>query len=294
MSVAVSNPLTMPLQRFRMESLLGYALVAAPVLLLVGLVLLPAAAAIVNSVLVMSGETSRFGLDRYTAFFGDSYSRANLWFTLWLTSASALTAVMLSLGIAVYLRFSSGRCASVVQALALFPLFVPSIIISFALIRFLGPNGLLQLLLEIIGITGYRTPYLTPLGPFIGFVWESIPLPVLILTAALAQVQNHAIEAARDLGGSTFRILFEIVLPQMGRSIVIAFALVFLGTISSYTIPYLLGPAAPEMMGPFMARTYGNLQDPDMAELQAVIVLGIAALAGLLYIAATRRRRPAA
>jgi ABC-type spermidine/putrescine transport system permease subunit I len=180
-----------------------------------------------------------------------------------------------------------------VQALSLFPLFVPSVIISFALMRFLGPNGLFQLMLEQVGIGGYRTPYLTPVGPFIGFVWESIPLPVLILTAALGQVSNHAVEAARDLGASSVRILTEILLPQIKRSLLIAFTLVFLGTIGAYTIPYLLGPAAPEMMGPFMARTIGDQQNPEVAELQAVIVLLVAGLAGLLYLLAIVRRRAA-
>jgi putative spermidine/putrescine transport system permease protein len=236
------------------EPLAGYALIAAPVIVLVALVLLPAAVAIANSLIVAAGGSTHFGLDRYQGFFTDAYSRANLWFTLWLTTASAVTAVALSLGIAIYLRFSTGRIAAVVQALALFPLFVPSVIISFALMRFLGPNGLFQLMLETIGISGYRTPYLTPVGPFIGFVWESIPLPVLILTAALGQVSNHAVEAARDLGGSSFRILREILLPQIGRSILIAFTLVFLGTIGAYTIPYLLGPAAPEMIRPSFRR----------------------------------------
>jgi putative spermidine/putrescine transport system permease protein len=277
-----------PLNR---EMLAGWALVAAPLLVLFLLVLLPAITAIVNSLLIASGETSRFGLDRYQAFFGDAYSLANLRYTILLTTTSSAAAVVISLGLALYLRFSSGRISAFIHALSLFPLFVPSVVISFALLRFLGPNGLLQLLLETVGIGGYRTPYLTPVGPFIGFVWESIPLPTLVLTAALGQVSSHALEAARDLGGGAMRIFREILLPQIQRSLFIAFALVFLGTIASYTIPYVLGPAAPEMMGPFMARTYSNLQEPETAEVQAVIVLAIAAIVGLLYTIASARGR---
>lgn len=273
-----------------LEQLTGYALVALPFCVLVALVLFPAASAIVNSVVIVSGESARIGLDKYTAFFADAYSRQNLLFTLVLTTLSCVTAVAISLGLALYLRFSKGWISAVVQALSLFPLFVPSVIISFALMRFLGPNGLFQLMLEQVGIGGYRTPYLTPVGPFIGFVWESIPLPVLILTAALGQVSNHAVEAARDLGASSLRILTEILLPQIKRSLLIAFTLVFLGTIGAYTVPYLLGPAAPEMMGPFMARTIGDQQNPEVAELQAVIVLLVAGLAGLLYLLAIVRR----
>jgi putative spermidine/putrescine transport system permease protein len=290
MSVALQATAAPPRRFEAREVFLGYALVAAPLAVLVALVLMPAALAVFNSLIVVSGTESHFGLGRYYAFFSDAYSRANLYFTLVITTLSSLVAVLLSVGIAIYLRFGTGRVTAFIHAMSLFPLFVPSVIISFALMRFTGPNGLLQMMLERIGISGYQTPYLTPTGPFIAFVWESIPLPVLILTAALSQVPLHAVEAARDLGGSSFRIFCEILLPQIFRALVTSFVLVFLGTLGSYTVPYLLGPAAPEMMGPYMARTYTELQDPDGAEVQAVIVLAIAAVAGLFYLLASRKQ----
>jgi ABC-type spermidine/putrescine transport system permease subunit I len=190
-----------------------------------------------------------------------------------------------SFGIALYLRFSAGRIATMIHGLSLFPLFVPSIIISYALVRFLGPNGLFQLLLEQVGFTQYRTPYLTPVGPFLAFVWENIPLPVLVLSAGLSQVSDHAVEAARDLGAKAPRILWEILLPQMRRSLLIAFALIFMGIIGAFTVPYMLGPPAPEMMSVFMQRTLGNLQDPASAQVQAVVLMLISSIVGGFYIA---------
>lgn len=263
------------------QALAGLALVALPVALLVALILLPTLRMITATVTLEGG----FGFDRYAAFFSDGYSMANLRYTINMTMSSALTALALSFGIALYLRFSSGRIATMVHALSLFPLFVPSIIISYALIRFLGPNGLFQLLLEQVGFTHYRTPYLTPVGPYLAFVWENIPLPVLVLSAGLTQVSDDAVEAARDLGARPLRILWEILLPQVRRSLLIAFALIFLGIIGAYTVPYMLGPPAPEMMGVYMQRTLGNLQDPEGAQVQAVVLMAIASVVGGFYIA---------
>jgi len=263
------------------QALAGLALVALPVALLLGLVLWPTLRMIAATVTLEGG----LGIDRYAAFFNDGYSMANLRYTLEMTLTSALTALVLSFGIALYLRFSSGRIATMIHALSLFPLFVPSIIISYALVRFLGPNGLFQLLLEQVGFTHYRTPYLTPVGPYLAFVWENLPLPVLVLSAGLTQVSDDAVEAARDLGARPLRILGEILLPQIRRSLLIAFALIFLGIIGAYTVPYMLGPPAPEMMGVFMQRTLGNLQDPDGAQVQAVVLMAIASVVGGFYIA---------
>ena len=269
------------------EGLAGLALVAAPIALLITFVAFPTVLMIFNTLREPQGG---FGTARYAAFFSDAYSVANLVYTLTITLVSCATALAISLGLALYLRFSSGRIATLIHALSLFPLFVPSVIISYALVRFLGPNGLFQLLLEQVGIHGYRTPYLTPVGPFIAFVWENLPLPVLVLSAGLTQVSDNAIEAARDLGGGALRILWEILLPQLRRSLLIAFALIFLGIIGAYTVPYLLGPPAPEMLGVFMQRTLGNLHRPEDAEVQAVVLMLISSVVGALYIATMLRQ----
>jgi putative spermidine/putrescine transport system permease protein len=266
----------------------GLALVAAPLVLLIGLVLVPTVS-MVASTFHVSGDGA-FSLAKYAAFFADDYSVENLRYTLVWTLISCVTALSISLGLALYLRFSEGRIATMIHALSLFPLFVPAIVISYAMVRFLGPNGLFQLLLEKVGVTGYTTPYLTPVGPYIAFVWESLPLPVLVLSAGLAQVSDHAIEAARDLGAGPVRIFSQILLPQLKRSLLIGFALIFLGVVGSFTVPYLLGPPAPEMMGVYMQRTLGNMR-PEEAQVQAVILMAVAAIVGGFYIATMLRNQ---
>jgi ABC-type spermidine/putrescine transport system permease subunit I len=261
--------------------LAGLALVALPVALLLTLTLWPTVSMVISTFAV----DGQMNASRYVYFFNDAYSMANLRYTMVQGLVSALTALAISFGIALYLRFSAGRIATMIHALSLFPLFVPSIIISYALVRFLGPNGLFQLLLEQVGFTHYRTPYLTPVGPFLAFVWEALPLPVLVLSAGLTQVSDHAVEAARDLGAGPIRILWEVLLPQVRRSLLIAFALIFLGIIGAFTVPYMLGPAAPEMMGVFMQRTLGNLHDTDAAQVQAVVLMVISSVVGGFYIA---------
>jgi ABC-type spermidine/putrescine transport system permease subunit I len=271
-------------KRITGENLAGLALVAAPLLVLVVLVLIPSLTMIASTFHVKTAAGSHLGLDRYAAFFADDYSVENLRYTVVWTLISALTAVVLALGLALYLRFSSGRIATMIHALSLFPLFVPGIIISYALARFLGPNGLFQLLLEQVGITGYVTPYLTPIAPYFAFVWENLPLPVLVISAGLTQVSDHSTEAARDLGAGALRILLEVVLPQITRSLVIAFCLVFIFVVGSFTVPVLLGPPAPEMMGVYIQRTLGELLQPDVAKVQAAILLAVSSIVGGLYL----------
>lgn len=274
------------------RGLIGLLLVALPVSLVGWLVIWPIISAVLRTVWRTSpdGEAD-FDLSSYIFFFSDAYSLNNLSLTLWTTAVCALLLLVVSLPIALYLRFTRGGIASYVQALAILPMFVPSIILAYALIRVLGPNGMVDLLLNFAGLPKLRTPYLTPWGPVIGLVWDNIPLTVLILLSGLGSVSNMAIEAARDVGASRLRVLRHIILPQITNSILVALSFAVLGIFSAFTLPYLLGPASPEMMGPFMQRTFRDLNDPVGAITQAVITFGFCIVFGLFYVRSVARNQ---
>jgi putative spermidine/putrescine transport system permease protein len=270
----------------------GLLLVAVPVLLVGWLVIWPIVSAIGRTIWRpgANGETG-FTLSSYAFFFSDQYSINNLTVTLWTTLMCAILLLAICLPIAIYLRFSAGRLPAYVQALAIFPMFVPSIILAYAFIRVLGPNGMVDILLNSVGLPKIRTPYLTPWGPVIGLVWDNIPLTVLILLAGLGNVANQAIEAARDVGANKLQVFWHIILPRISNSVLVAVSFAVLGIFSSFTLPYLLGPAAPEMMGPFMNRTFREVNDPLNAITQAVITFGFCIAFGLFYVRSVARNQ---
>jgi len=148
---------------------IGLLLVALPVLLIGWMVIYPIIAAVVTTIWQPDADNNYgFTLKTYQFFFSDGYSLANLYITLWTTVICAIFLVIICLPIALYLRFASGRLAAYVQGLAIFPLFVPSIILSYAFIRVLGPNGMVDILLNAVHLPKIRSPYLTPWGPVIG------------------------------------------------------------------------------------------------------------------------------
>jgi putative spermidine/putrescine transport system permease protein len=271
---------------------LGLLLVAAPVSLVGWMIIWPIVSAVGRTLFLPDGEGGRrFTAETYVAFFSDRYSLNNLGITLWTTGVCAALLVAVCLPIALYLRFAKGPVAAYVQGLAIFPMFVPSIILSYAVIRVLGPNGTVDLLLNAVGLPKIDSPYLTPWGPVIGLVWDNIPLTVLILLAGLGAVSDASIEAARDVGAGRLAVLRHIILPRIGNSILVAISFTVLGIFSAFTLPYVLGPAAPEMMGPFMQRTFRDLNDPVMAITQAVITFGFCLVFGLFYVRSVARNR---
>lgn len=275
------------------SGLQGLFLVAVPVLLLGWLIIWPIFSAVLTSVLVDTGSGPHLSLENYRFFFSDVYSLRNLWLTVWITGFCVVVLLAICFPVALYLRFGHGRVASFVQGLALLPMFMPSVILAYALIRTIGPNGAVDIVLHAIGLPKLPTPYLTPAGPIIGLVWDNIPLTVLMLTAGLGAVSDNSVEAARDAGAGRLVVLRSIVMPHMTNAVLVVLSFSVLSIFSSFTLPYILGPASPEMMGPFMQRTFSDVGNPQQAITQAVVTFAICAIFGAFYVRSIARNREA-
>ncbi|MEP7200451.1 MAG: ABC transporter permease subunit [Chloroflexota bacterium] len=276
-----------------LSGLWGYLLVSPPVLIMTLLIFFPIAQSVLRTLFVENASTGQvaLSLENYANFFNSRVLTNNLWFTVTETLATVSALFVIGFPLSLYLRFSQSRIAAAVQILALFPLFVPGIILAYALIQFLGSHGSLDTMLRNIGFTDYTTPYLKPQGIVIALVWEHIPFTVLVLTAGFRQVENAVIESARDVGANGWQIFTRILLPLVQRSALIVFCLNVIGVFGAFTLPYLLGPAQPMMMGVSMQQTFNSYNDYQGAETQAVITFLICATVGMLYVYTITRPR---
>lgn len=284
-SDSLSLPAVTPRRRRLSRQALAYLMVAPPFLVMVLLIIYPALLAVNETLWITEDGVRRLSLARYVEFFNTPLAVTNLVFTLQVTLITVALLFIFCFPISLYLRFAAGRVSNVVQILALFPMFVPGIITAYALIRFMGANGWLERFLEVLlGFEGYTSPYLRPSGIVVGLVWEGIPITVLILTAGLSQIGDELLETARDVGANRWQVFRQVVLPLMKRPVLIVLTLNFLGAFGAFTIPYLLGPASPEMMGVYMRRTFYDANLPSRAQVQAVITFVISALVSILYV----------
>ncbi len=270
------------------QSVGGYALIFLPLLVMGTLILYPALLSLFDTITLRnSAGALRFSLADYAEFFATPLAVRNLIFSLNITLVTVAVLFLLGFPISLYLRFTAGRLSDVIQILALFPLFVPGIIAAYALIRFIGDNGWLERFLHLLfGYEGFTSPYLRPGGIVVGLAWEGISITVLILTAGLSQIPDPLLETAQDVGANRWQVFWRITLPLMKRSALIVLTLNFLTVFGSFTIPYLLGPASPEMMGVYMRRTFYDANLPSRAQVQAVLTFLISGVISLLYVRA--------
>ncbi len=228
-------------------------------------------------------------LEPFGRLFASASFRRDLGLTLAVTLLSVTLLTLVSYALAVYARFGRDRWVGVVRTLYLLPMFIPGIIAAYAITTFYGDHGLLQAMLGRVGV-GYTSPIRQSWGIVLGSVWTGIPFAVLMLSSGLDAVAEEQVEAARDAGADFWVILTRIVLPLNLVPLLIVLTFSFIGVFGSFTIPYLLGPAAPTMLGVSMQLNFGSFRQPQVAVSMAVFSFLVCALVGYLYVAATLRQ----
>jgi putative spermidine/putrescine transport system permease protein len=207
------------------------------VVLLVGF-LVPSVAMLLAPPDVGTGEV----LTRLGQMLTDPYDLAIIGRTLGLGLITTILCLLLGFPIAYLLARSTSRWAGVLLALAIFPLLLSSVVRTFGWLVVLGSQGAVPQLLLRLGLVDAAPQLLyTPLAIVLGMTQLFLPLAVVASYSAVAQVDAGLDDAARGLGAGRIRTFWTVVLPLSLPGVVVASVLVFAGSITAYTTPYLLG-----------------------------------------------------
>src|SRR5207244_6122821 len=106
----------------------------------------------------------------------------------------------------------------------------------------------------------------------------------VLLSSVLLEIGDTLIESARDVGATNWQILRHIVLPLSAPGALIGVTFMFLGVIGGFTIPYLLGPNAPQMLGVSMVYYMVNFFEPFLASTQAVAIFLLSLVAAVSFL----------
>jgi len=217
-------------------------------------------------------------LEAYAQFFTDGVTLAVFWATVRL--AVLVTAATLALGypVALLARRAPPRGRALLLAVIVSPLLTSVIVRNFAWLLILGRQGLLNHLLQRLGLieAPLRLVYnLT--GVVIGVVHVYLPFMVLPLYGALAAIDPAAEESAMSLGAGPVRTFLRVTLPLSLPGIVAGSTIVFVLTLGVYLTPVIMGGnfvvTLPMVIGENVTR---SLQWPA-ASAQAFVLLGFTA-----------------
>ena len=196
------------------------------------------------------------------------------------------TTLCLLIGYPMAYAIASARkeMQTVLVLLIMMPTWTAILIRVYAWMGILSNNGLLNGFLMSMGFISEPLQILnTNLAVYIGVVYSYLPFMILPLYANLVKHDTSLLEAASDLGSSTFNSFWKITVPLSKNGVIAGCMLVFIPVVGEFVIPELLGGPETLMIGRVLWQEFFNNRDWPVASALAVIMLLILIVPIILF-----------
>jgi len=249
---------------------------------------------IMSAVLAVRGKDGGFTTEHFAKAF-EFYS-TDLAFSAAIVVASTIGIAVVAIAIAGYLTLGEHpRTLAILRWLYRWPLFIPFIVTGQVMRTFLAKNGMLNHVLIGGGLLEplQAQSMLDWRGIVVAFVWKQAPFVTLLLAGAMAAIDRQHIEAARNLGASRLRVLFEIILPQARRTLLVGLVLSFVTMLSVLSVPMMINPNSPTMLTVDIAYRINSHGDYAVANALCLMSLVLASFGAWFYLREAARKAAA-
>ncbi|MFT0865356.1 ABC transporter permease subunit [Pseudomonas sp. CAM1A] len=197
---------------------------------------------------------------------------------------STLLCLLIGYPMAYAISKARKESQTVLLLLIMMPTWTAILIRVYAWMGILSNNGLLNSFLLWLGLIDQPLQILnTNLAVYIGVVYSYLPFMILPLYANLVKHDESLLEAASDLGSSTFNSFWKITVPLSKNGIIAGCMLVFIPVVGEFVIPELLGGPETLMIGKVLWQEFFNNRDWPVASALAVVMLAILIVPILLF-----------
>lgn len=220
--------------------------------------------------------------------------KSDILFTFLIVSLSTAGIGILSVAIGGYLTLGENpRAVTILRWLYRWPMFVPFIVTAQVLRTFLSKNGMFNTSLDWLGIVDMTSAhsYLDWRGIVFAFIWKQTPFVTLLVAGAMTSLDRATIEAARNLGASRLRILIEIIVPQVAKTLTTGLILSFVTMMSVLSVPLMINAQSPTMITANIAFRINAYGDYGVANALGMISLIMTGAVAWIYLRISMKER---
>ncbi|MEI4488160.1 ABC transporter permease [Frigidibacter sp. MR17.14] len=252
---------------------------------------------IVPVLILLSGAFRAEGgwtLGHYLEFFAQPLNREVFLRTFRLGLIVTAVSAVVGYGVAMAVVEAGPKSKGRLVALLVLPLMISPVARTYAWLVILGRTGFVNVFLTDIGLIDSPLRLLfTETAVFIGLIQLFFPLMVLPLISSLENLPRDVIPAARVLGASWPAVFFKVVLPLTKEGLVVGGTLVFVGSLTAYVTPAILGGSKVLMLETLLYQRVSVANDFASAAVIAVIliVMSVATNVLLKRLASVRRSK---
>ncbi len=234
-------------------------------------------------------QKGEFTLKYFVTFFSKKYYSSTLINSFKVTIAATCLTLAIGIPLAYFYNLYTIKGRLFLQTMIILCSMSAPFIGAYSWILLLGRSGLITsffskyLGIQIPSIYGFN-------GILLVLSLELFPLVFLYVSGALRNIDNSLIEVAENLGCSSLKKFFRIIIPLCAPSILAAALLVFMRAFSDFGTPLLIGEGyrtfTVEIYNQYLGETGGN---HNFAASISVIAIIITAAVFLSQKIATRK-----
>lgn len=137
--------------------------------------------------------------------------------------------------------------------LVMLPMWMNLLIRTYSWINILERNGLINNFLALFGIEPIKMIG-TPGAVILGMVYNYLPYMILPIYTVLSKIDPTLLEAASDLGCSSFEKMRRLIIPMSIPGVISGIAMVFVPSVSTFYISQKLGDGKVMLIGDVIER----------------------------------------
>jgi spermidine/putrescine transport system permease protein len=195
--------------------------------------------------------------------------------SIWLALIATAICLLLAYPLAFILSRMEKHKQGTMLMLVMLPMWMNFLLRTYAWMTLLGNNGLINNLLEMVGI-GPMKLINTSGAVILGMVYNYLPFMILPLYSVMEKIDKSVIEAASDLGCNHTHVLFKVIVPLSVPGIMSGVTMVFVPAISTFIISRMLGGGSNLLIGDLIEMQFlGNAYNPHLGAAISLVLMAI-------------------
>ena len=219
----------------------------------------------------LTNEDGVFDLGSLAMITRPEYFKALL-FSLLLAFVSTAACVIIAYPLCLILIEKAGNTRDLLVTLCVVPLLMQSLLLTMAVQTILEKNGVLNQFLRVLGLPDICILN-TPIAIVLGMVINFLPYAILPIFIALSKIDQHVIEAARDLGASPWQTFRHVQLPLSLPGAVSAITLVFIPSLTTFFISAILGGNKILLIGNIIEQAFTSAYDFHIGSALSLVLM---------------------
>lgn len=130
--------------------------------------------------------------------------------------------------------------SSFIVLIFILPMWMNFLLRTLAWVVLLDTNGVLDSLFKLMGLPRFKIIN-TPAAIVFGMVYDFLPFMILPIYNVISKIDKNVVNAARDLGASSFQTLYKIIFPLSLPGVISGITMVFIPSLTTFVISTLLG-----------------------------------------------------